>query len=610
MTITYETMVMAAAGPIPGDASLHDVLDEIARLNTACANRYFVERHVKGGDWNELKSSLSRRFGLTHRQFSSISAVVDGKAKAVLEGMKERAQDLPRRVASAEAKIEALKKQLAAEVKRDTTHREWQGKCRLAKAAGKKAPKLPKALQQFQAGPSALLRKDLRFRIHNKKRYLHRLKERLEVLLDSIKEKRVRLCVGSRSLFRAQHNLAANGYDSHEVWLEDWRKARSRQIFCIGSKDEALGNQTASWQGDGTLRLRVPPALEPKYGQYLVLLLKRFRREGVQEQVDAIAKMAAQRDERGKLLEDAQGLSWRLVRRRSKHGVTWVAQVSYDRAPVARFSDDRLGAWGLDFNPDHVAMTRVDRFGNPVERATFALDLRGKSTEQAMAILGDASAWAVGLCVRDGVPLCAEMLDFRKRKSELRERGAGYARMLSQFAYSAFHEFTDRRAAACGVEVRRHNAAFTSVIGGAKFGQGYALSAHHAAGAAIARRGLRFSERLARRVTSPINEAGETAPSRDAFPLPARTRGKHVWSDWRRFSNMLRAARLRARTAVDEAGGKARKRLAHPRASRRRPARVGGGGLLVTTAKLARASRQPAKPFRWRACVSFATRMS
>lgn len=610
MTITHETLVLGLAAPLPGGAGLHPALDAIAALSAACAHRYFVERHIKGGDWNELKSGLSRRFGLTHRQFSGIAATMDGKASAVLEGMKERAQDLPRRIASAEGKIRAWQKTLSAERKKDAAHRAWRGQCRLAKAAGKTTPKLPKSLEGFSPGPSALYRQDLRTRIHHKKRYVHRLKRLLEQVLQQIKDKRIRLCLGSRKLFKAQHHLAENGYASHAEWLEDWRDARSGQFFCIGSKDETFGNQTASWLGEGILRLRVPPALEAQYGKHLVLTLKRFRREGVQEQVGQIACAAAQRDEHGRLVPEAQGLSWRLVRRTTKHGVTWVAQVCFERAPVARVSDERLGAWGLDFNADHLAMCRVDRHGNPVERATYSLHLQSKSQDQIAAILGDASAWAVGLCGRDGVPLCAEMLDFREKKSALRERGAGYARMLSLFAYSTFHTLTDRRAASCGVEVRRCNAAYTSVIGVAKFGQGYALSDHLAAGCAIARRGLRFSERIARRQTGPVNKAGETTLSKSAFPLPARTRGKHVWSDWRRFSNLLRGARPRARTAVDEAGGRARTRPTHPNGYGRSPAGVDGGASRVTTAKPVRTGRQPAKPFRWRACLSSAAGMS
>lgn len=247
-------------------------------------------------------------------------------------------------------------------------------------------------------------------------------------------------------------------------------------------------------------------------------------------------------------------------------------------------------------------MTRVDRFGNPVRRASYPLDLQGKTRAQITAVLGDAAAWAVELARADGVPLCAETLDFREKKSRLRERGNRYARMLSQFAYRKFQELLDARAAAQSVMVHRVNPAFTSVIGAAKFAPGYAMSRHHAAACVIARRALEFSERLSRRTTSPSEAGSETVASTNTIPLPVRTRGKHVWTDWRRYSKLLGTARARARAAtpVGEAG--ARRHPRHPRG-------YGGGGKplrnapRVTTAMRERSCRQPAKPFCWRPFV-------
>jgi len=37
----------------------------------------------------------------------------------------------------------------------------------------------------------------------------------------------VRLCFGSRTLFRAQFDLDANGYDLLDQWRKDWQHARS-----------------------------------------------------------------------------------------------------------------------------------------------------------------------------------------------------------------------------------------------------------------------------------------------------------------------------------------------------------------------------------------------
>lgn len=607
LTFTHETSVLGCETPLPAGVAVGQALAEIAEHLGRAARSYFVARHVRGEPWKDLKNRLSDSFGLTDRQMSSVAFLVDGKAKGVIEGMKVRQQDLARRLASAERAIAKWERRIEAELAKDRRHREWRGKAKAAAAAGRKTPAKPKSLKGFRPRESADARGLLRAKIHHKRRRTADLGRRLEALRRDLEAGRVRLCFGSRKLFREQFRLAENGHADHAAWLSQWRAGRASEIFCIGSKDEARGSQTASWQGDGRLRLRVPPALEVKYGKHLVLLLKAFRREGVQDRVDHIAWRAGTRDAEGRIVRSAQGLSWRLVRRESQHGETWVAQVTFDKAAVPPVSDARLGAWGADLNADNVAMVRVDRFGNPVERRIFRFDLRGKSKGQIAAILGEAAAWAVANCLlpdqaaRDGsvtriaLPLIAEKLDFQAKKATLRERGAAYARMLSLFAYSAFNTFLDRRAAASGIEVRRVNPAFTSVIGRAKFASGYAMSVHHAAACAIARRGLRFSERIARRQTDP-HEAGEgCTPSGNAFPLPARTRGKHVWSDWRRHSSMLGKARLSARTPVDEAGGR-RRRRSDPSGPDRSAGR--------DHRQAAQSRRQPAKPFRWRAAVS------
>ena len=70
---------------------------------------------------------------------------------------------------------------------------------------------------------------------------------------------RVRLCFGSKRLWRKQHHLETNGYASHEEWLADWRGARSGEFFVLGSRDETGGCQlcVAAIADDGSLALRL-----------------------------------------------------------------------------------------------------------------------------------------------------------------------------------------------------------------------------------------------------------------------------------------------------------------------------------------------------------------
>ena len=66
--------------------------------------------------------------------------------------------------------------------------------------------------------------------VHQKRRRLANLKFRLAGLEADIAAGRVRLCFGSKKLWRKQHQLEANDYASHEEWLQDWRDARSKVV--------------------------------------------------------------------------------------------------------------------------------------------------------------------------------------------------------------------------------------------------------------------------------------------------------------------------------------------------------------------------------------------
>ena len=72
--------------------------------------------------------------------------------------------------------------------------------------------------------------------VHQKRRRLANLRSRLAGLETDIGAGRVRLCFGSKKLWRKQHHLEQNGYHSHAEWLQDWQDARSNEFFVLGSR--------------------------------------------------------------------------------------------------------------------------------------------------------------------------------------------------------------------------------------------------------------------------------------------------------------------------------------------------------------------------------------
>ena len=79
--------------------------------------------------------------------------------------------------------------------------------------------------------------------LHQKKRRLQMLDARLLALQADHDAGRVRIAFGSKKLFRAQFDLEANGFASHDAWRDEWRASRSSQFMVLGSKDETAGCQ-------------------------------------------------------------------------------------------------------------------------------------------------------------------------------------------------------------------------------------------------------------------------------------------------------------------------------------------------------------------------------
>ena len=150
-----------------------------------------------GGKLNDLKRDFIPRFGVTARQFNAVRIGLEGK----IDSIKQRRPDL---IVEAQAKIKKATKVIA-------------------KLTSKKTGRADK--------------------LHQKKRRLCMLQARLSSMQADQSSGKVRLCFGSKKLFRAQFELYANGYASHQQWKQDWLDERSSQFFVLGSKDELAGCQ-------------------------------------------------------------------------------------------------------------------------------------------------------------------------------------------------------------------------------------------------------------------------------------------------------------------------------------------------------------------------------
>ena len=359
------------------------------------------------------------------------------------------------------------------------------------------------------------------------------MKTRLAALEADIAADRVRLCFGSKELWRKQHHLGGNGYGSHEEWRDDWRSARSGEFFVLGSRDETAGCQlcVASVADDGTLtlKLRLPDCLAGQHGKHLVIQGVRFAygQEQVLAALESNAEYLAYRRKHGEKAAGATGLGQAISYRFKRDAKGWRVFATTEMMDVAGVTDQRLGAIGVDVNADHLAVAETDASGNYVNAWRAPLVTYGKSGHQAEALIGDAVARVVEYATEAGKPIVIERLDFRQKKANLEGQSRKYSRMLSSFSYGKVKAYVISRGYREGVEVHQVNPAYSSVIGRVKFMERYGLSIHQAAALVLARRLLGCSERIPRRRVCPVSNGGHVA-----FTVPARKRVKHVWTYW------------------------------------------------------------------------------
>ncbi len=306
----------------------------------------------------------------------------------------------------------------------------------------------------------------LKFQLHQKKRKAYLLKNKVEHLTES----------------PTQVTVSRN------------------QLFSVGSKDETCGNQIC--QGDGSkLKFRVPACLESKFGAYVTTNIGDFERN--------INRLPA---------DGAK--TWHFYRKDNK----WKVAVQFTPAPVKRVSrHSAYGSIGIDLNPGMVGWACIDMYGNLKSHGQIPLQMGLPKGKQDAQII-DACLQLALLAGTFACPIVCEELDFSDKKEQLKEKGRKYARMLSSWAYSRFHELLASILSNRGIYLLTVNPAYSSLIGLVKYAKLYGLASDEAAALAIARRGMRLSEKIPDSITAYLSVKD----------------GKHVWSLWNQLNTIYK----------------------------------------------------------------------
>lgn len=396
---------------------------------------------------------ICNTYGILKRTANSIRYDMQGRIKAYLELRKTdlkqlaiKAQSIQKKVKKLEIKVYRLKFLAALNQLNGTSLQEYRN----AKAS-----------------------------LYYRKNRLNKLKQRIIVVKQQIKDKKVSLCFGTKRLFDVQNRLAENGYRSHEKWLHDFQKKRDSGIFFLGSGDESYGNQILQLKPNGNgfqmqLSKDKPFRDEKKYIQVLDI------------------RFSYMSDELAFALLNKQSVTYRISRKRRKWYLTAMFTMNTDI-----HTNKEFGVIGIDYNDGFIEAVETNTSGNMIHADHIILEYHGAGNKAESEIKEKLSKLV--RCARDiGKHIVVEDLDLKKTKAKQQKGdGKNYNRMLHLFDYHRYLFWLKNLCVKYSVGLIKVNPAYTSRIGKQKYSNSKKLTVHRAAAFVIARRGQGYQDKIA-----------------------------------------------------------------------------------------------------------------
>jgi hypothetical protein len=307
---------------------------------------------------------------------------------------------------------------------------------------------------------------------------------------------RVHVVEGGKRLAKTRQNVDAANLTVPE-WREEWECGRDR-IEAKGSGDEPFGNLTITVTPDGEVSLRLPKPLEHlangPHGRYIL---------------SGTAAFAHRADEWRARVTGGRSMSYAITRKPGRGGryltAAWACPPTTSEVIAAQSQTDEVRVDGpvarVDLNDGHLAVRRIDAYGNPVglpERIEF--DLSGSSARrdaQVRHAITRLVHYTERLCIDT---LAVEDLDFADARAIGREtmgrgsRGKRFRKKVAGIPTALTHRH--------GIALFAVNPAYSSLWGDQHWRTPYEnVTRHEAAATVIGRRAQRFKARRRKGVT-------------------------------------------------------------------------------------------------------------
>ena len=170
--------------------------------------------------------------------------------------------------------------------------------------------------------------------------------------------------------------------------------------------------------------------------------------------------------------------------------------ITIDESKISEYTEENSiynGVIGIDTNPDGLALTRLDRFGNykwsSYLKRSELLYIRTNKREN---LCGELAKEVIKIAKAEGCALAFEDLKFKNDKDVSRK----FARIKNQFIYSKLLTMLEVGANRENIQGFKVKPQFTSKIGLYKYCHQYGLDVHNGAALVIGRRALKFNEKI------------------------------------------------------------------------------------------------------------------
>lgn len=257
-------------------------------------------------------------------------------------------------------------------------------------------------------------------------------------------------------------------YKSGKITKNEWLNIRNSQIYSRGSKDNQMGNQNLRVIGN-TLRVNIG---RRDWVFYKLFIPNKFQAELKQ------------------LLASGCAYNVRLIRKDEQHFRVIIDYQAKEPITTTKLSN---GAIGVDTNPDRIAIAEISSDGNLISTDTLVNNrILYARTEKRDYDIGCLVKQITNKAIETNKGIIFEDLKFSKDK----EGSIKWKRKQSNFVWKKFITLLEAKCIEKGIEYKKVNPAYTSIIGKYKYRWMHKITIHESAAYVIGRRGLGFNEKL------------------------------------------------------------------------------------------------------------------